>query len=415
VVALALALLLGFLARSAAEDRADRSFGRLAVVVAGSVVAPWLTPDLPQGQPADSTSLTRAVDELRNAGPIVSVTVRDQNGKVLWSDPPGSSNRLLQPEERTALQDGSLVLTPDSATAAGTPTNLASASVGVRGTAGNPLLVEMTGHRLDMAAATREAWTRFAPASLGALLLLELIQLPLLWRLARQLRRHEDAEDALRESAVSATDVERRRIAREVHDDVLPGLHGLTYDLDAARLSARGGESAALLDRSADCLRASIRQLRALLLDLSQTRMPDAGLGPALAGLADQLEVGGVGVSISTAGVERISPYTSEVLYRCAHEALRNVATHSGAEAVEVSVSVDADTATLTIDDDGRGFEETRLTESQTAGHLGLRTLGDLVADSGGSLTASSAPGQGTRLVVRVPLDDVGADMRVFQ
>ena len=413
-MALALALLLGFLARSAAEDRADRSFGRLAVVVAGSVVAPWLTPELTQGPPADSSSLTRAVDELRNAGPIVSVTVRDQNGRVLWSDPPGIGDRLLQPEERTALQDGSLVLTPDSATTAGTATGLASASVGVRGTAGNPLLVEMTGHRLDMSAATRATWTRFAPASLGALLILELIQLPLLWRLARQLGRHQDAEDALREAAVAATDVERRRIAREVHDDVLPGLHGLTYDLDAARLSARGGESA-LLDRSADGLRASIRQLRALLLDLSQTRMPDAGLGPALAVLADQLEVSGVRVSISTSGIERISPYASEVLYRCAHEALRNVATHSGAEAVEVSVSVDADDATLTIDDDGRGFEETRLAESQAAGHLGLRTLGDLVADSGGSLTASSAPGQGTRLVVRVPLDDVGADMRVFQ
>jgi signal transduction histidine kinase len=66
----------------------------------------------------------------------------------------------------------------------------------------------------------------------------------------------------------------------------------------------------------------------------------------------------------------------------------------------------------MTVDDDGRGFEGARLTESRANGHVGLRTLGDLIADSGGSMTASSSPGQGTRVVVRVPLDDVGVDMR---
>jgi two-component system, NarL family, sensor kinase len=89
------------------------------------------------------------------------------------------------------------------------------------------------------------------------------------------------------------------------------------------------------------------------------------------------------------------------------------VAAHSGAEHVEVSVAVEATDVSMTVDDDGRGFEAPRLEESKAAGHLGLGTLGDLVADSGGSLTASSSPGQGTRIVVRLPLDEVGVDMRV--
>jgi signal transduction histidine kinase len=106
------------------------------------------------------------------------------------------------------------------------------------------------------------------------------------------------------------------------------------------------------------------------------------------------------------------------VLYRCVQETLRNVAAHSGAEEVEIVVAVTTDTdvdpvVTMTVDDDGRGFEESRLAASRADGHLGLQALGALVADSGGSLTASSSPGQGTRIVVRMPLHGVGVDMRV--
>jgi signal transduction histidine kinase len=83
------------------------------------------------------------------------------------------------------------------------------------------------------------------------------------------------------------------------------------------------------------------------------------------------------------------------------------VAAHSGAEQVEIRVFADAGSVTMIVDDDGRGFDEAQLAASEEAGHLGLRAIGEFVADAGGSLTASSAPGQGTRVVVRVPLDAV--------
>jgi signal transduction histidine kinase len=215
--------------------------------------------------------------------------------------------------------------------------------------------------------------------------------------------------------------VERRRIAREVHDDVLPELHGLVYELDGARLStAHRDGAAALLDRTADGLRSGIRRLRALLLDLSQDRVPETGLETTLAEMADRMEATGVQVSVDAPEIDRLPPHTAEVLYRFAHEALRNVAAHSGAEQVEITVAVTRATegdavVTMTVDDDGRGFEGSRLAASRADGHLGLQAVGDLVADSGGSLTASSSPGQGTRLVVRMPLHGVGVDMRVQQ
>jgi signal transduction histidine kinase len=158
-------------------------------------------------------------------------------------------------------------------------------------------------------------------------------------------------------------------------------------------------------------VRSGIRRLRALLLDLSQQRVPDEGLAAALAEAADRMSATGVQVSVQVRDLDRVPRPTAEILYRCAQEALRNVAAHSGAERVDITVAVDATDATMTVDDDGRGFEGARLAEQRAAGHLGLQALGNLVADSGGSLTASSSPGQGTRLVVRVPLDEVGADM----
>ncbi len=141
--------------------------------------------------------------------------------------------------------------------------------------------------------------------------------------------------------------------------------------------------------------------------------MPEEGLEAALAEAADRMAATGVQVTVQAADLNGLRRPAAEVLYRCAQEALRNVAAHSGAERVDVTIELDATEATMTVDDDGRGFEGSRLAEKRAAGHLGLQALGDLVADSGGSLTASSSPGQGTRLVVRVPLDEAGFDVGV--
>jgi two-component system NarL family sensor kinase len=411
VVAAGLALSTGAVARRAGAEDATRSFERLAVVVAGAVVSPLLTPQLRAGGATAAGVLGRAVDALRTTGSIEAVTVRDSEGRRVWSDAEAAPEVPLRPDQRMALRNGAVVLDPRSS---GSPQALVTASVGVEDTTGAPVLVEVTGRRAGLAAASRSAWTSFAPVSLGAVLLLELLQLPLIFRLARLVRRHQRTEEVLREAAGAATEVERRRIAREVHDDVMPGLHALVYELDAARLSAaqRDG-AAAMLDRTAEDVRSGIRRLRALLLDLSQVRMSEEGLASALAEVANQMETTGVQVSVRAPDIDRLPRPAADVLYRCAQEALRNVAAHSGAERVEIVIVVDAPDVTMTVDDDGRGFEGSRLTERRAAGHLGLQALGDLVADSGGSLTATSSPGQGTRIFVRLPLEEV--DMRVQQ
>jgi signal transduction histidine kinase len=248
-------------------------------------------------------------------------------------------------------------------------------------------------------------WMRAARPALAALLALEVVQVPLAYGLVRRSRRNLRTEASLAAAVADATATERRRVAGVVHDYVIPEMTGLAYDLDASRLGAPGADApSALVGRSARGLRQCIGELRLLLSDLVQTRAPSGGLDTALRVLGDQMGGAETGVSVQVQAPKDLPRPVAELLYRCAQESLRNVATHSRAEQVEIVVQQDGRRATMTIDDDGCGFDETRMAERQAGGHVGLRTLGNLVADGGGSLTARSAPGQGTRLTITVPL-----------
>jgi signal transduction histidine kinase len=88
---------------------------------------------------------------------------------------------------------------------------------------------------------------------------------------------------------------------------------------------------------------------------------------------------------------------------------VRNISAHSGAHRVQMELAADRDTATLTVADDGVGFDDVRLASRSAAGHLGLRAMEDLLAESGGSLVATSTPGCGTRLTATVPLEGAPA------
>jgi two-component system NarL family sensor kinase len=406
LVAAGLAFSSGALAQREGSTEAARSFEQVAATCAGGVVAPLLTAELRADATAPAVALGDAVDRLRSAGQVLAVTVRDGSGTVVWTDDPEADSTPLGPDQRRALRQRTAVLDPDSPEAG--PWRV---SVGVPDATGAPLLVELTGRPDPAAMAARSVWATSVPVTVGAVLLLELVQLPVVLWLARRLRRARQMEADLRTALGTATARERRRIASEVHDDVLPALSGLVFELDAARLGgAEPTRAGAVLDRAAEGLRSGIRRLRALLVDLNHDRLPERGLRPALDELAARMAATGIHVRVDAPEADRLPPATAEVLHRCAQEALRNVSAHSGAEEVDVVVAVGTvpgpdPEVTLTVDDDGLGFERSRLAASSADGHLGLQALGTLVADSGGSLTAVSSPGQGTRLVVRMPLD----------
>jgi len=413
VVTAALAAGTGVLAQRAGEHEATRSAEGIARVVATGVVAPALTPQLAAGDPAARAALDAAVAPVLRDGTVVRVKVWAPDGRTLWSDEPRlvGVSFPLDEEAREALEGDTVV---SDITDLSRPENrferghgqLLEAYVAVRDTAGAPLVVEVYQSYRGVAEAARETWWSVAPAALGALALLQAVQVPFAWRLARRLRRAQEAEASLLQAAVDASQAERRRIARDVHDSVVQDLTGLTFGLDAARL---GGDDDAngLIARTAAGLRRCVSELRRLLVDLNPPPLPEGGLAPALAVLAEGLRREGreVTVRIDT-GDGALPRAAAALLYRCALEAVRNVSAHSGAQRVQIAVAADAVTATLVVADDGVGFDDVRLCTRSAEGHLGLRAMEDLLSESGGSLVATSTPGSGTRLIASVPLDD---------
>jgi two-component system NarL family sensor kinase len=411
-VTLALALLTGVLARRAGLEQGTQAFEDLARVTAAT-----LTPALDgsPGLPPDPLSDLRThVSALVAAGPVVAVRVRSESGEVLWADDRSVVGRVapLPDGARRALETGSVA---SLAGMPGDPDVMAGRSsgrvlvawVGVEDVHGTPLLVEFHESYSEVSDLAQANWLRFAPAALGALALLQVLQVPLAWRLASKLRRSRQAEDALLQAAVDASDAERRRIAGDVHDHVVQDLTALAFEVDAAQMRGqpRNPEDAELLERTAQGVRQTVEDLRALLVALIPARGGfRGGLLPALRVLAQELARSGIKVTVHADDARDLPGPTAALLYRCAQEALRNVVTHSAATSVEVVVTRDEGVATMQIEDDGQGFDESRLAERAAAGHVGLRALGELLVDAGGSLTLASAPGEGTRLVATVPL-----------
>jgi signal transduction histidine kinase len=410
VVMVSLTGLLAFIARQAGTDEAVRSAAQTTAVTARGVVEPRLDAAVIDGDPKALAAFDSAMRRYVLQGSLVRVKLWNANEIIIYSDErrligqhfpltaaevvalreQGSDSEvsdLSRPENRFEIPYGKLL----------------EVYIGVRSSTGQPLLLE-TYYKYDAVTQAGEAaWLRFAPPSLGALLVLELVQIPFAWSLARRIRRQQAERERLLRYAVDASDTERRRIAGELHDGVVQELTGVTYALDAARLGqpdeARRTE---LIADTATRLRASIGALRSLLVDIYPPNLAEEGLASALADLTDSLARHGIEVSLDAEGTERLSPDAAALLFRTAQEAVRNVIAHSGARAAAISVVYGDSTATLVIDDDGRGFDDVELDERLTNGHVGLRSIGDLLARSGGGLSVRAAPGQGTRIEAEV-------------
>jgi signal transduction histidine kinase len=109
-------------------------------------------------------------------------------------------------------------------------------------------------------------------------------------------------------------------------------------------------------------------------------------------------------VELQLAGARGLPSQPASLLFRAAQEILRNVDRHAQAGRVAISVFRDGPVGRLEITDDGRGFDPAVLTERRQQGHLGLLAIRDLVDNAGGRLRVRSAPGQGTTVVVEVPV-----------
>jgi signal transduction histidine kinase len=345
-------------------------------------------------------------------GSLVRVKLWDADGKVIYSDEPRLQGHTygLDPGELEALRqqrtasDISRLDKPENQFEGGYG-KLLEIYVGIRAPTGQPLLFESYFRYDAVNEAGLAVWRRFAPIALGALVMLQLVQIPLAASLARRVRRQQRERESLLQHAVDASNAERRRIAGELHDGVVQQLTGVTYALDASRLgNPSDAERVTVISTAAATVRDSIGALRSLLVDIYPPNLAEEGLPSALAELASTLERNGIRVELDTDGTGGLPTVTAGLLFRSAQEAVRNIAEHSQAHNVEITCAARDGRAMLTIDDDGVGFDHGELGEQTSGGHFGLRALSDLIADAGGRLEVRSAPGAGTKVEVEVPI-----------
>jgi signal transduction histidine kinase len=181
---------------------------------------------------------------------------------------------------------------------------------------------------------------------------------------------------------------------------------GLAFSLaplaDAAAARGASGDADALRT-TIERLRRTVRDLRALLVDLHPPRLAAAGLEAAINDLVSPLQASGAAVTVAIEGADRLDREQEALVYRVAQEAVRNVIAYADAASLRVDLMVDDDTARLVVSDDGRGFDAAQRRERLAEGHLGLSLVEELAREYGGSLEISASEGAGTRVELEVP------------
>jgi len=403
--------------RNAARDESINDARQVTRVLARAVVTPNLTDGLLAGDSASIQRLDRAVVKRVTAGSVVRVKLwaptKLGRFRVVYSD----DHRLigavyrLEADEEEALRgnrveaDLSDASRPENQFERGRG-RLLEVYLPVTTPSGSRLLFETYARYSTVTARAARIWKQFIPITLGALLGLQLIQLPLAWSMARRLDGSLRERERLVQRVAEVSDVERRRISSDLHDGVVQDLAATSYALvGAAEQAARSGDSpqADTLRDAGAAIRGSIRSLRSLLVEIYPPSLQRAGLPTALHDLLAPLRARGIAATLSIPDEVPVGRQTSEVVFRVAQEALRNVVTHSRAESVELSVWLQDGWLVLNVIDEGVGFEPDALTAAPAGGHVGLSLLRDLARAAGGGLDVRSTPGKGTRVELEVP------------
>ena len=207
--------------------------------------------------------------------------------------------------------------------------------------------------------------------------------------------------DALRR-AVQAQEVERRRLARELHDETGQALTSILLGLAAVERS----ESAEAAHAAAAALRElvveTLQNVRRLAVELRPSALDDFGLEPALRRLGQTVREGGeLDVQVEARlGAQRLPADVETALYRIVQEALTNVVKHADARHVSIVLTRKQASVLVMIEDDGRGFDPKR---PSVAG-LGLQGMRERVELLDGSFQVEAAPRTGTTLIVELPV-----------
>ena len=221
-----------------------------------------------------------------------------------------------------------------------------------------------------------------------------------------QLRERDTQRQRMLRMVITAQEDERKRIARELHDETTQSLAVLTMGLETAAAALKAGGPQPRLDEVKALAVRTLEEVHRLILDLRPAVLDDLGLFSALRWYAERnLAERGIAVRCEIAELDRRLPPEIEIaLFRIGQEAMNNIARHAGAESVLIQLGAVGRELRVEIEDDGRGFDPAATPGDRP--HYGLMGIQERAQLLGGTATIDSAPGRGTRVEIRVPIPD---------
>lgn len=227
-------------------------------------------------------------------------------------------------------------------------------------------------------------------------------------RLYDELARREQLRGELLEKVIAAQEDERKRIARDLHDDTSQSLSALIYSLEALEVSCPNSPVREALTTMRQRVAQILDGIHKLIFDLRPSTLDHLGLFVSLRWYAEtHLQPLGMRVHLEERGATRRLPSRIETaLFRVAQEAINNIAKHSGARNVQMSLDCSNGVVAIDIADDGIGFDLNEVARSTDRRRgLGLVGMQERVGLLGGKISFVSDLGRGTRISIRVPLE----------
>ena len=237
-------------------------------------------------------------------------------------------------------------------------------------------------------------------------------------RLYQRLELGRERYQTLLQHALTAQEEERKRIARELHDETSQALTSLTLNLQAAITKAEtdGVVEADFIDKLRKIQSLTVHtqnEISKLMKELRPTLLDELGLPAAISRYAkDSLESLGTKVFTEFEGVEeRLLTEVEVTLFRISQGMIGNILEHAEAKNVTIRLGCNASECVLDIKDDGKGFDVSKITRVDKNGRgAGLFTMKERARLIGGGCSIKSQPGKGTRIVVKVPVKGFMAD-----
>jgi signal transduction histidine kinase len=225
-------------------------------------------------------------------------------------------------------------------------------------------------------------------------------------KLYEQLRLRDKERGDLLGKIITAQEEERRRIARELHDDISQILTGLVMNLGSAENLIASDPVAArqALESLRHATSEGVENIRRLIRDLRPSLLDDLGLVPAISWYVENyLAPAGVEAKLETSGKdERLSPSVKITLFRVVQEAITNIVKHAQAKTAHIYLQFAPSAILGDIEDDGIGFNVDTVRRGNSEG-IGLLGMGERIELLKGKLEIESKPGKGTRVHFEIP------------